>query len=298
MQVGDGGDALQLRGRTEPGHVGGVEGPAHRVVAEPPEQAQPGGDPLQFAGRGAVRQLRHAVDGGGFIEARHLQEQAVDVGDVQAGVVDHHRPGGRDPVEVVPGQARAAEMQRIEAPAVEQLVRIGDGPVRLREPVHDGADVVQARHAAPVRAAAVAGADIGLAPEGALHHVGVPLDEAGEDDLVGEAAVRNRVEPVELGLRPDHQHAPVLHGDMRRVRPRRVHRDDPPGLEEGDLARHGCPRHGAQDVGRSPGPLAPDVGDEGSQGAAVPLQSFGLSGDAGLPGTTWPVRASSGNWWQ
>jgi hypothetical protein len=77
VQVGDGGDALQLRGRTEPGHVGGVEGPAHRVVAEPPEQAQPGGDPLQFAGRGAVRQLRHAVDGGGFIEARHLQEQAV-----------------------------------------------------------------------------------------------------------------------------------------------------------------------------------------------------------------------------
>ena len=139
VQVGDGGDALELRGRAEPGHVVRIQGPAHRVVAEPPEQAQPRGDALQLAGRGAVRQLRHAVDGRGGVEARHLQKQAVDVGDVQAGVVDHHRPGCGDPVEVVPGQARAAEMQRVEAPAVEQLVRVGDGPGGLRKPGHDGA---------------------------------------------------------------------------------------------------------------------------------------------------------------
>ena len=269
MQVGDGGDALKLRRRAEAGDVAGVEFPAHRVVAEAPEQAQARRDPLQRAGRGAVGQLRHAFDRRRGVEARHLQKQAVDDGDVQARVMDHHRAGGRDPVEVVSGQARAPEMQGVEAPAVEQLVGIGYRRGGGREPPGDGLDRAQARHVAPVRAAPVARAHIGLPPERALHHVGMALDEARQQDLLYETAIDPRIDAGDVLGRPHRQHAAAPHRHVRGDGPRGIHRDDPPRLEDRDVARHGCPRHVTEDAGRFHDSLAPDAGDEGSQDAAL-----------------------------
>ena len=240
-EVGEGGDADTPGEASESTEgVGGAhrrEEAQHRLAGERHRRGFP-----ELADRVAVGVLGHALDSGVGVDAGSPHEGGVDRGEVEAGVDHEDRPRRRHPVEVGGDEPLAGEVDGVEAPGQERLVGVGDLGVESGEPVEHVGD-----RAAPGPVAAVGVgpgevADVGELPHGALEGVRVGLDEAGEQDPVGEpavdAAVVGRGQPVGVA---DREHATVAHGDGGCGRRRRVQRVDDPGRVDRGGRHEGAP---------------------------------------------------------
>ena len=84
----------------------------------------------------------------------------------------------------------AVEIDRIEAPGEQRSLGIGEARLRLFQPCQDGIEACHARPPVPVRIPAVLEADIGIVPDAAFHGMGMPLHEAGGENMAGEIVIQ------------------------------------------------------------------------------------------------------------
>ena len=190
---------------------------------------------LHFAGRHAVRPERNAgmIDAG-TQHARQFQRPGVDVHDVTAGMHDADRPRRRDPVEILPRHAPVVEVDGIERPSRQRLLRIGQRGIGLAQTSNDFLDRL---HAGPDHTVGIGAIEVSAIDEPPLHalgHMAVALHQTRHQDLVRKASIELVFAPsgqfVEAAGAEDRA---VAHRDMGRERPARIHRDDFAGLVDG-----------------------------------------------------------------
>ncbi len=152
------------------------------------------------------------------------------------------RPLGRHPVEVLAGEAGfVAEVDRVEAADHDRFVGAGRRRVELAQTIEQPVVRPDAGGDPAVHPVAVEPPDVRQQGERALQRVGVGLDHAGHDDVVGETPV-DRVRPPTRALveRPGGEDPSVTDGDGLDDGLRRVHRDDGAGREDRDHVRSGA----------------------------------------------------------
>ena len=171
----------------------------------------------------------------GLQHAGEFQRPAVDVEDMAGGVQHPDGALGRDLVQIVPVDAPAAIVDRVQRPAGERRGRRLDPVGGLAQPRHDFVDRFEAGPDRAFRVHPVEIAAIDIGPERAFHRVAVALHQAGHQHLVGEPLVqRIGAPPRKLVQRAGADNAAVAHRDMACVRPGGIHGDDlARGIDDG-----------------------------------------------------------------
>ena len=171
----------------------------------------------------------------GFQHAGEFQRLAVNVEDMAGGVQHPDGAVGRDLVQIVPADAPAAIVDRVQRPSGERRGRVVQPGGGRAQPLDYLVDRFEARPHRPLRIHSVEEAAIDIGPEGALHRMAVAFDQAGHQHLVGEPLVqRIGAPPRQFVQRARADDAAVAHRDMACVRPGRIHGDDlARGIDDG-----------------------------------------------------------------
>ena len=217
-----------------------------RVVQHPEQNLDGGGGEhhrrhlLEFTVRFAVRIAGDPRGGGVAGDLVPFEHGRVHRREVGAGVEDEDRSVERHPVEMVAGEPGfRTEVDRVESADHDRLARSGGCRVEFPEAVEEGVVGADAGCDASVHTVAVEPPHVRQQGERAFQGVGVGLDHARHDHVLGEAPVDGVSSPTRaLVERTGSEDTSVPYGDRLDRGLRRIHRDDGPGRKDGDLA-HG-----------------------------------------------------------